>query len=124
MSGNLNPMERIVEKMNHWIKVSLLCFQTNNTLIRQKQFIINGVTFNGIYRRKMFEIWNKLSSKLQNCIDLLQVITNHFHIGRFQQCFDEINSNPWAKGMLVWDSLLIPTYSKKNRDPFRKSSYS
>lgn len=102
MSGNALALRSMLKAMHHGGKVALLGIPANEVAIDWNDVIFKGLVLKGIYGREMFETWYKMSTMLQNGLDVSSVITHRYSYKDFQQGFDILNSGQSGKVILDW----------------------
>ena len=102
MSGNPAGLNMMIETMAHGGKIAMLGIQPGETGIDWDAVVFKGMTIQGIYGRKMFETWYKLSSMIQSGMDIEPVITHRFSYQDFQEGFDIMRSGKSGKVILDW----------------------
>jgi threonine 3-dehydrogenase len=65
-------------------------------------FVFNMLTISGIYGRRMYETWYKMTVMLQGGLDISPVITHHFAAEDFEKGFEVMNSGESGKVILQW----------------------
>jgi threonine 3-dehydrogenase len=102
MSGNGKAFEDMLENMVHGGKIALLGILQPETKINWDLIVFNGLTIKGIYGRKMFETWYKMTVMVQGGLDLMPVITHRFHYTQFEEGFELMSSGLSGKIILDW----------------------
>ena len=102
MSGNANALETMLENMFHGGNVALLGLLGQGA-IDWDYVIFNGLTLKGIYGRRMFETWYKMTAMLQSGLDISQIITHRFHYTDFEKGFELMCSGNSGKVILNWE---------------------
>jgi threonine 3-dehydrogenase len=102
MSGNGKAFEDMLENMVHGGKIALLGILQPETKINWDLIVFNGLTIKGIYGRKMFETWYKMTVMVQGGLDLMPVITHRFHYTQFEEGFNLMSSGLSGKIILNW----------------------
>ncbi len=102
MSGNGQAFENMLENMVHGGKIALLGILQPETKINWDLIVFNGLTIKGIYGRKMFETWYKMTVMVQGGLDLMPVITHRFHYTEFEEGFELMSSGLSGKIILNW----------------------
>jgi threonine 3-dehydrogenase len=102
MSGSTDALEDMLEHMFHGGKVALLGLLGQGS-IDWDYVIFNGLTLKGIYGRRMFETWYKMTSMIQTGLDISPIITHRFHYTEFQQAFELMRSGNSGKIVLNWE---------------------
>lgn len=101
MSGNPDALRSMMANMCHGGKIALLGILPK-TAIDWDCVVFNGLTIKGIYGRKMYETWYKMTSLIQSGLDISPVITHRFHYTDFQDGFDVMRSGNSGKVILDW----------------------
>ena len=102
MSGNPVAFRDMLRTMHHGGRIALLGIPPGETAIDWNEVIFKGLVIQGIYGRKMFETWYKMSTMLESGLDVSPVITHRLPIAEFQQGFDIMNSGQSGKVILDW----------------------
>ena len=102
MSGNPMAFNDMVTNMCHGGKIAMLGIQPPNTSLDWDLVVFNGLTIKGIYGRRMYETWYKMTSMLQSGLDISKVITHHFNYQSFEEAFDVMRSGKSGKVVLNW----------------------
>ena len=102
MSGNPVAFRDMLRTMHHGGRIALLGIPPGETAIDWNEVIFKGLIIQGIYGRKMFETWYKMSTMLESGLDVSPVITHRLPIDEFQQGFDIMNSGQSGKVILDW----------------------
>lgn len=102
MSGNPMAFRDMLRNMHHGGRIALLGIPPGDTAIDWNEVIFKGLVIQGIYGRKMFETWYKMSTMLESGLDVSPVITHRLPIDEFQHGFDIMNSGQSGKVILDW----------------------
>ncbi len=102
MSGSTDALERMLENMFHGGKIALLGLLGQGA-IDWDYVIFNGLTLSGIYGRRMFETWYKMTAMLQTGLDISPVITHRLRYIDFQEGFELMCSGNSGKVILNWE---------------------
>jgi threonine 3-dehydrogenase len=102
MSGNPVAFRDMLRTMHHGGRIALLGIPPGDIAIDWNEVIFKGLVIQGIYGRKMFETWYKMSTMLESGLDVSPVITHRLPIAEFQQGFDIMNSGQSGKVILDW----------------------
>lgn len=102
MSGNEAALQQMLACLNHGAKVSLLGIFTQPLSIDWNEIILKGITLRGIYGRKMFDTWYKVTSMLQSGLDIAPVITHRYPRQEFRAAFEQMRSGQSGKVILEW----------------------
>jgi len=101
MSGNSSALKSMIEAMAHGGKIALLGILPP-TEIDWDYIVFNGLTIKGIYGRKMYETWYKITMLIQSGLDINPVITHRFNYTEFEKGFQAILSGKSGKVVLDW----------------------
>ncbi len=104
MSGSPQALNDMIKLMCHGGKIAMLGIFAQQAAIDWNQVIFNGLTLKGIYGRKMYESWYKMTSMIQSGLDVSGVITHHFPYHEFEQGFEVMRSGQSGKVILNWQS--------------------
>lgn len=102
MSGNESAFNQLLEVMNHGGRVAVLGIPTDDVRLEMSEVIFKGLTMRGIYGRRIFETWYKMSAMLQSGLDVDAVITHRFPAEDYQKAFDLVGSGQSGKVLLEW----------------------
>lgn len=102
MSGNPSAFRTMLANMFHGGKIAMLGIMAPDTGIDWDQVVFNGLTIKGIYGRKMYETWYKMTSMIQTGLDLSPVITHRFDYKDFKEGFEIMRSGQSGKIILNW----------------------
>ncbi|MCP3891080.1 MAG: L-threonine 3-dehydrogenase [Desulfobulbaceae bacterium] len=103
MSGNPAALESILENMRHGGKIALLGIMPEDTKIDWNTVVFNGLTIKGIYGRKMYETWYKMTSMVQSGLDITDIITHHYPYTDYLEGFEVMRSGYSGKVILNWE---------------------
>lgn len=105
MSGNQKGLDDMIKAMKHGAHISLLGLQPTNATIDLETVIFNGLILRGIYGRKVWDTWYKMSTMIEAGLDISPVITHHFDIKDFEKGFDAMISGQSGKVILDWSKV-------------------
>ena len=103
MSGNPAAFRDMLSNMSHGARIAMLGIPSQEMSIDWRTVIFNMLTIRGIYGRKMYETWYKMTVMLQSGLDITPVITHRFPYTEFQQGFDVMASGRSGKVILNWE---------------------
>jgi len=103
MSGNPQAFNDMLDCMYHGGKVALLGILPNGSGIDWDKVIFKGLTLHGIYGRRMYETWYKMTQMLLTGFPLQKVLTHQLAIDDFQQGFDLMASGECGKVVCSWN---------------------
>ncbi len=101
MSGNPAALDDMLLNMCHGGKIALLGILPK-TAINWDYVVFNSLTIKGIYGRKMYETWYKMTMLIHCGMDITPIITHRFHYTDFQKGFDAMRSGNSGKVVLDW----------------------
>jgi threonine 3-dehydrogenase len=102
MSGNKHAFREMLENMCHGGKIAMLGIPSEEIAIDWNTVVFNMLTISGIYGRRMYETWYKMTVMLQGGLDISPVITHHFDADDFEKGFEVMNSGESGKVILQW----------------------
>ena len=102
MSGNADALRQMLGCLNHGAKVSLLGIFNQPINVDWNDIILKGITMRGIYGRKMFDTWYKVTSMLQSGLDIAKVITHRYPLQEFRPAFEQMRSGKSGKVIIEW----------------------
>ena len=101
MSGNPAAFNSMIKNMCHGGKIAMLGILPE-TAIDWDYVVFNGLTIKGIYGRRMYETWYKMTTLIQSGLNIEPIITHRFHYTDFQKGFDAMRSGQSGKVILDW----------------------
>lgn len=104
MSGSMKALNDMIDVMFHGGNIALLGILPANAAANWEKIIFNSLTLRGIYGRKMFETWYKMSVMIQSGLDVSPVITHKFNYKDFEEAFQLMKTGNSGKIILEWDS--------------------
>jgi threonine 3-dehydrogenase len=102
MSGNARAFNDMLGAMYHGGKVALLGILPKGAGIDWDRIIFKGLTVQGIYGRRMYETWYKMTQLVLGGFPLHKVLTHRLPAGEFQRGFDLMESGESGKVVLDW----------------------
>lgn len=105
MSGAQSAFSEMVEMMRHGGKIALLGLQNPDAKINWETVIWNGLNIRGIYGRKVWDTWYKMTSMIEGGLDISPVITHRLNIKNYKEGFEAMISGQSGKVILSWDHL-------------------
>ncbi|MBP6785266.1 MAG: zinc-binding dehydrogenase, partial [Verrucomicrobiales bacterium] len=102
MSGNASAFREMIANLCHGGKIAMLGIPSEDIAIDWNQVVFNMLTISGIYGRRMYETWYKMTVMLQGGLDIRQVITHHFDYSEFEKGFEIMKSGQSGKVILKW----------------------
>ncbi len=102
MSGTPDGLRTILENVRSGANIALLGILSGETSIDWARVVFKGLTLKGIYGRRMFETWHKMSVMVRMGLDIGPVITHRFPYTEFEQGFEVMRSGRSGKVVLDW----------------------
>lgn len=102
MSGNPQAFRDMLDNMCHGGKIALLGIPSEEIAIDWNKVVFNMLTIRGIYGRRMFETWYKMTVMLQSGLDIQPVITHHFDYQDFDEGLRLMATGQTGKVILHW----------------------
>ena len=103
MSGAGPALNKMIDHMITGGHVALLGIPANETVpIEWNEIIFKGLTLQGIYGRRMFETWYKMTNMLKTGLDVTPVITHRFAADEYERAFDVMRTGEAGKVILEW----------------------
>jgi len=117
MSGTPDAFRDMIENMCHGGTIAMLGIPSEPIAIDWNTVIFNMLTIKGIYGRRMYETWYKMTVMIQSGLDISPVITHRFHYTEFEKGFDVMHTGESGKVILDWtdDSELTESRSSATR---------
>ena len=104
MSGSGQALNQMLSVMRNGGKIALLGILSENSGIDLNEVIFKSITMTGVYGRRMFETWYKMSAMIGAGLDLSPMITDRFHYSEFEKGFAAMNSGKSGKVILDWST--------------------
>ncbi len=101
MSGNSDAFRSMLTAMCHGGKIALLGILPEMA-IDWDTVVFNGLTIQGIYGRRMYETWYKVTMLIQSGVDISPLITHRLHYTEYEQGFEAMRSGQSGKVVLDW----------------------
>lgn len=102
MSGSQAALNDMIHTMKHGGQIALLGLQGNDTAVDMESVIFNGINIRGIYGRKVWDTWYKMTAMLQAGLDISGIITHHFRAEEYEKGFAAMLSGNAGKVILDW----------------------
>jgi len=103
MSGHPGAFNDMLDAMYHGGKLSLLGILPKGAGIDWDKVIFKGLVMHGIYGRKMYETWYKMTQLVRTGFPLHKVLTHQIRIDDFQQGFELMEAGQCGKIVCSWD---------------------
>ncbi len=105
MSGNPKAFTDILPSMFYGGKIALLGIMPSGAAIDWNTVVFHSLTIQGIYGRKMYETWYKMTALIQSGLDISPVITHRFPYTEFEKGIELMKSGKSGKIVLNWSEL-------------------
>lgn len=102
MSGNPSAFNDLLHHMYHGGKVALLGLLPEGTGCDWDQIIFKGLKLHGIYGRRMYETWYKMTQMVLTGFPLRRALTHHIPIENFEHGFELMASGECGKVVCDW----------------------
>lgn len=102
MSGNAQAFRSMLDNMCHGGRIAMLGIPAEEIAINWHQVVFNMLTIKGIYGRRMYETWYKMTVMLQTGLDIKPVITHHFGYQDFDEGLRLMATGQTGKVILHW----------------------
>ena len=102
MSGNPRAFNDMLDCMYHGGKIAMLGIMPKGAGCDWDKIIFKGLTIHGIYGRKMYETWYKMTQLVLDGFPLGKVLTHQLPIDDFQKGFDLMEGGKSGKVVLSW----------------------
>lgn len=102
MSGNASAFRDLLGNMCHGGKIAMLGIPSEEIAIDWSHVVFNMLTIAGIYGRRMYETWYKMTVMLQGGLDLQPIITHRFSCDEYEKGFEAMKSGHSGKVILKW----------------------
>ena len=105
MSGNGHALSDMIHNMKHGGKIALLGIHGREAVVDLETVIFNGLNIRGIYGRKVWDTWYKMSTMIQAGLDISPIITHRFDIRDYEKGFEAMISGQSGKVILDWSHI-------------------
>lgn len=102
MSGNEEALRTMIQSMKHGGKIALLGLQSGESVVDLETVIFSGLNLRGIYGRKVWDTWYKMTTLLETGLDISPVITHRLDAADFEKGFEAMISGNAGKVILDW----------------------
>lgn len=103
MSGAPAALASLPKLAMHGGGIAILGIPPKEVSLDWHDVIFKGLSLKGIYGRKMFETWYKMTALLQSGLDIHKVITHEFPKEGFEEAFQVMMSGESGKVILNWE---------------------
>lgn len=105
MSGSQAGLSDMIHNMKHGGKIALLGLQGRDSKVDLETVIFDGLNIRGIYGRKVWDTWYKMTTMLQAGLDISPIITHRFDIRDYEKGFEAMISGQSGKVVLDWSHI-------------------
>ena len=105
MSGAPSALNEMIHHMKNGGNIALLGLLPRDTTVDLESAIFKGLTMKGIYGRKVWDTWYKMTVMLQAGLDISPVITHHYDIQDYEKGFADMLSGQSGKVILDWSKI-------------------
>ncbi len=105
MSGSPKALNQMILNMKNGGNIALLGLLPDETTVDMESVIFKGLNLKGIYGRKVWDTWYKMTTMIEAGLDIKPIITHHFDIRDFQKGFDAMLSGESGKVILDWSKV-------------------
>ncbi len=102
MSGQPTAFNDLLHHMFHGGKVALLGLLPSGTGVDWDQIIFKGLELHGIYGRRMYETWYKMTQMVLTGFPLHRAMTHHIPIDDFERGFELMRTGKSGKIVCDW----------------------
>ncbi len=106
MSGNANAFNDMLHSMFHGGRIAMLGLMPNGSGVDWDQVIFKGLQLHGIYGRRMYETWYKMTQMVLSGFPLQNTLTHHIPIDEFEHGFELMASGQCGKVVCDWSGQL------------------
>ena len=102
MSGAQPAVDDMIHSMKHGGNIALLGLQRQDSVIDLETVIFNGLNIRGIYGRKVWDTWYKMTTMTQAGLDISDIITHRIDVTDFKKGFEVMISGNSGKVVMDW----------------------
>ena len=102
MSGSPAAFSQMLHHMRNGGKIAMLGIFGRDMEMNWNDVVFKGLTIQGVYGRKMFETWYKMSAMIQGGLDLEPIITHRFKYTDYEKGFEAMATGRSGKVILDW----------------------
>lgn len=102
MSGAGAALSGMISLMRNGGKIALLGIQSKPGKAEWNDVIFKGLTIQGIYGRRMYETWYKMTAMVESGLDLTPIITHCIPYTDFNKGFEAMDSGNCGKVVMNW----------------------
>ena len=105
MSGSEAALNDMIHRMVNGGRIALLGLQGNTANVDLERVIFNGITMKGIYGRKVWNTWIKMTMMLQAGLDIKNIITHRIDARDYEEGFETMISGQSGKVVMDWSHV-------------------
>ena len=102
MSGAEAAFNQMLDSMNHGGRIAVLGIPAGPMTLDVNDVIFKGLNIQGIYGRRIFETWYKMSAMLQSGLDVSGIVTHRMPATDFEEAFAIVQHGECGKVILDW----------------------
>lgn len=102
MSGAEAAFNQMLDSMNHGGRIAVLGIPAGPMTLDVNDVIFKGLEVAGIYGRRIFETWYKMSAMLQSGLDVSAIVTHSMPAEQFEEAFATVQRGECGKVLLTW----------------------
>ncbi len=102
MSGNANAFNDMLHAMFHGGRIAMLGLMPNGSGVDWDQVIFKGLQLHGIYGRRMYETWYKMTQMVLSGFPLQNTLTHHISIDDYERGFELMATGQCGKVVCDW----------------------
>ena len=102
MSGAEAAFNQMLDSMNHGGRIAVLGIPAGPMTLDVNDVIFKGLNIQGIYGRRIFETWYKMSAMLQSGLDVSGIVTHRLPASEFEDAFAIVQRGECGKVILHW----------------------
>ena len=102
MSGNPEAFNQMINHMYNGGNIALLGLLPESTTINWNDVIFKGLNIKGIYGRRMYDTWYKMTQMIRSGLSISEVLTHRFKVDDYQDAFKILKSGNCGKVILEW----------------------
>ncbi len=105
MSGSRYALNDMIRNMKHGAHIALLGLQGSGTEVDLETVIFNGLTLKGIYGRKVWDTWYKMTTMLQAGLDISPIVTHRIDVTDYAKGFEAMIAGNSGKVIMDWSCV-------------------
>ena len=105
MSGAPKALDQMLENMKNGGNIALLGLLPEDTTVDMEKVIFKGLNLKGIYGRKVWDTWYKMTTMIEAGLDISDIITHRYKVTEYQKGFDAMLSGKSGKVILDFENI-------------------